>query len=464
MSGLMLIVDGDEDRRAALGRALNARYLNTIGVGDPDDALTILTSRRPALALLAVDGERPDGLDLCRRLKSVAGDLLPVLAYATRETHIARRTALRAGADDLLALPRDEALLLARARSLIRARTMVEELGLRERTAADLGLTPNVGCEGKTAQRPFVLLVAPDNDRTRRIARKLSQSGDLTCEVAPPGFSAFRLVETKAPDAVIISGARSLDPNASGFREVEDPDELIRAIVTTDEGRRAAVLYLADEGAGERTRLAAALDAGAVDCAFLDDDAEELSIRLGGHLRRKRYSDMLRSTLADSLQDSVRDPLTGLHNRRYLDAHFQRRIEAACKAGEPLSVIIFDLDQFKSVNDRHGHLAGDAALVAFACALKDEVRAADLVCRYGGEEFVVVMPGAEYAQATIAAERVNERVKRSRIPEIGDRAITVSAGVAELDASEDAGVSLLARADQALRRAKSNGRDQVAVA
>lgn len=464
MSGLILIVDRDKDRRSSLERVLHDRYLNTIGVDNPNDALAILTSRRPALALLAVDGEDPAELDLCRRLKRLAKDLLPILVYTTNELNIARCTALHAGADDLLVFPRDEALLLARTRSMLRVRTLVEEVGLREKTAADLGFTPSAEKDEETALRPLVLLVAPENERTRDIAHKLAERGKLTCEVAPTGFGALRLVETRAPDAIVISGAASLDLSASGFSEGENPNELIRAIATTDAGRRAAVLYLADDGARERARIAAALDAGAVDCAFLDDEAEELLIRLGSHLRRKRYGDILRSTLADGLQDSVKDPLTGLHNRRYLDAHFKRRIDAARKAGEPLSVIIFDLDQFKSINDQHGHMAGDAALIAFASVLRDEVRVADLVCRYGGEEFVVVLPGADYEQAAMAAERVNVRLKISRIPEINRCRLTVSAGVAEMNADERTGAGLLNRADNALRRAKLNGRDQVAVA
>lgn len=164
-------------------------------------------------------------------------------------------------------------------------------------------------------------------------------------------------------------------------------------------------------------------------------------------------------------EQAMRDPLTGLLNRRAFHDAVARDVARARRGGAPLAVIMIDVDHFKRVNDDHGHEAGDRALVALAAILRDGVRASDLACRFGGEEFVVALPGMPVDLAAARADAWREAFAAAGLVGAGGAAlrVTLSAGVAALgaDASIDAA---LRRADEALYAAKRDGRDRVVVA
>ena len=163
---------------------------------------------------------------------------------------------------------------------------------------------------------------------------------------------------------------------------------------------------------------------------------------------------------------SVRDPLTGLFNRRYLDETMERELRRAERSGQPLSVIVADLDHFKMLNDAQGHQAGDEALQAVSAILARGARAEDVVCRYGGEEFVILLPGCALDVARQRAEKLRAAVQAvdviHRDKRIGP--ITASFGVAAMPQHGTVGQTLVRRADAALYRAKALGRDRVEIA
>lgn len=164
-----------------------------------------------------------------------------------------------------------------------------------------------------------------------------------------------------------------------------------------------------------------------------------------------------------ALEESLRDPLTGLLNRRTLDDALGRMAAFAQRSGHPLSLLMLDLDHFKRVNDTHGHEAGDQVLRAFAGVLSGSLRASDMAVRYGGEEFLAVLPDTGTDAALGVAEKLRRAVENLAIP-VGDAVVrpTVSIGVATLKPGES-GEALIGRADQALYRAKGAGRNRAAV-
>ena len=157
-----------------------------------------------------------------------------------------------------------------------------------------------------------------------------------------------------------------------------------------------------------------------------------------------------------------RDPLTGLANRRSLDQMLGHFLEERERTGQPLLLVIADLDHFKQVNDTWGHAIGDQALTQFAALLQNQCRSVDLVARFGGEEFVVLLPGTNLGTVTLVAERLRNNVRLATPVELGQYCLTASFGVAEAAPDETAS-QVLKRADLALYQTKSLGRDRVEV-
>jgi diguanylate cyclase (GGDEF)-like protein len=164
--------------------------------------------------------------------------------------------------------------------------------------------------------------------------------------------------------------------------------------------------------------------------------------------------------VAELARMAAMDSLTSLANRREFELTLAREVHRAVRTGEMLSLIIFDVDHFKQVNDRRGHLAGDGLLVTLARAMEAHVREMDVVARFGGEEFAVILPCCDADHAAQVAERIRGGAAKIR----GLEAITLSAGVASFPQHTSNGVELTAAADAALYAAKAAGRDRVEVA
>lgn len=159
---------------------------------------------------------------------------------------------------------------------------------------------------------------------------------------------------------------------------------------------------------------------------------------------------------------SNKDPLTGINNRRYFDRHFTRLVEEAQEQQLRLCLLVADIDLFKTINDQHGHDAGDECLRAAAQLIKQEIRTpTDILCRYGGEEFVVLLSGADTSSTSAVAERICQAFRCSPVAYQGrEIAMTISIGGATLVASEVSSSQLFKAADEALFEAKKAGRDQ----
>jgi two-component system cell cycle response regulator len=186
--------------------------------------------------------------------------------------------------------------------------------------------------------------------------------------------------------------------------------------------------------------------------------------RVRTQIKKKRYTERLRDNVQASIEMAITDALTGLFNRRYMETHFAALVEQAASRNKPIAVLILDIDFFKSINDGHGHDAGDDVLREFAIRIRKSIRNIDPACRYGGEEFVIVMPETDMAVATMVAERLRRRIATEPFAiQQGAKQleVTLSIGIAALGAEGDTAATILKRADQALYRAKRDGRNRV---
>ena len=233
---------------------------------------------------------------------------------------------------------------------------------------------------------------------------------------------ALNLARLELPDCFVVH--QSLMEGGDGLR-------LVSALRARPETRQSAVILVVENG--DVQTAAKGLDLGASDYIEAPFDVSELIARIRSQLRRKRYSDRLRSNVRNGLKLAVIDPLTGIYNRRYASQHMNRVMERARETDGVFAVMMIDLDKFKSINDRFGHDAGDAVLREFSRRLQENIRGVDLVARFGGEEFFVAMPDVDQHAAAAAAERIRRAVEGAPVMLPGGAGqvhVTVSIGVA----------------------------------
>ena len=194
-------------------------------------------------------------------------------------------------------------------------------------------------------------------------------------------------------------------------------------------------------------------------------DTNEMQARVITQIRRKRYQDALRASQEENITMAVKDGLTGLYNRRYFDIHLKNMTEHAKKTQKPLGILLLDIDHFKLINDRFGHLSGDEVLKQLAPRITNVLRATDLVARYGGEEFCVIMPDTPFKYAKEVSMRIRKSIINTpyTIPAgKGALKVTVSMGLTMMGEG-DSGAAMLDRADKALYMVKEKGRNNIAV-
>jgi diguanylate cyclase (GGDEF)-like protein/PAS domain S-box-containing protein len=195
----------------------------------------------------------------------------------------------------------------------------------------------------------------------------------------------------------------------------------------------------------------------------LQQSQQRLAVAVSGQVGLSLASLQLRETLREQ---SIRDPLTGLFNRRFMQESLDRELLRAARKQRPLAVVFVDLDHFKLFNDTFGHDAGDEVLRSISEVLRTHYRGDDVVCRYGGEEFAIILPESTAREAAKRTEDLRDTVKNLKIVHNGKvlNTITISAGIAAYPEHAAEGVEVLRRADSGLYQSKSEGRDRVTIA
>jgi hypothetical protein len=189
----------------------------------------------------------------------------------------------------------------------------------------------------------------------------------------------------------------------------------------------------------------------------------ERSLKNANELMKIQVAE-IRKLQSELREQALHDPLTGLYNRRHLSETIEREIAIAEREQKHLSVIVMDLDHFKNINDTFGHQIGDQYLIAFAALLRNRIRKSDIACRYGGEEFLLVLPGTSLENAVKRAEEIRREYANTTLPGrgINDR-VTISMGVATYPLHGEESEEIVIKADKALYMSKENGRNRVTV-
>lgn len=451
MTARVLIVDDVPANLKLLDAKLTAEYFGVLKASSGPEALEIAEAQQPDIILLDVMMPGMDGFEVCRRLKaSPQTEHIPVIMVTALDQPKDRVQGLEAGADDFLTKPVNDLALFARVKSLVRLKMVTDELRMREATGQRIGAFVGTSTERMLMSEPGRALVLDDRPTSlKRLTEALAIEHTVTISETPEEM--LDLASTGAYDLLIVSLTLQ---EADGLR-------LCSQLRSAEATRQTPILAIVEEG--DTPRLVRALDMGVNDYLLRPVDRNELVARCRTQLRRKRYQDYLRDRFQKGLELAVTDGLTGLYNRRYMEGHLATLVEEGTHGGKPVSLLIFDIDYFKSVNDTYGHAAGDAVLKEFAQRVQQNVRGVDLACRLGGEEFVVVMPDTDIAYALMVAERLRQKVAEVpfRIEPTVTLNITVSIGIAVTEGATDTAKLLLERADNALYRAKRDGRNRV---
>ena len=451
MTARILIVDDVPANTRLLEAKLVAEYYQVSSAKNGFDALTVARDWQPDLILLDVMMPGMDGFECCQLLKDDQVTLhIPVVMVTALGEPVERLRGLEAGADDFLTKPVEYDTLMARVKSLVRLKRLLDEWRARGETARALGLA---------SERVSVPSVAG--------ARALIvDDWDLSAQPVQDALSRDGIIPGRArneSEAMTLSAAIPFDLVVLSLSLAEeDPLKLASSLRAADATHDIPLLLIAEPE--ERDRLLRGFDLGANDWLLLPLDENELRARSRNQIRRKFYQDRLRADVGTALEMALTDPLTGVYNHRYLMRHLRNLLDGS--QVRDLAVLMIDVDHFKRVNDDYGHAAGDQALRTIAETLRNNTRVFDSLARYGGEEFVVVMPGSGADEASAAAERLRAAVECLRFePNAGQHCrLTISVGIAWTTEETRTPEALLRAADLALYGAKRSGRNRVGVA
>ncbi|OWV75882.1 diguanylate cyclase response regulator [Rhizobium sp. R634] len=455
MTARILVVDDIPANVKLLEARLLAEYFDVMTAADGYEALAICERNQVDLILLDIMMPGIDGFEVCERLKASQRTAhIPVVMVTALDQPADRVRGLKAGADDFLTKPVNDLQLISRVKSLLRLKTLSDELRIRADTAHTMGMDDLMrGGEGRADEAGQVLLVDGRANSQERIVKALKPVADVIA-LSDPQAALFEAAEN-AFDLVIVN---------ANFDDY-DPLRLCSQLRSLERTRFLPILIITEQGADEM--VVRALDLGVNDYIIRPVDPNELVARSLTQIRRKRYNDRLRNSVKQTIELAVTDPLTGLYNRRYLDNHLNVLFNRSMARGRPLSVLITDIDRFKQVNDTYGHDGGDEVLREFANRVRSTIRGADLACRYGGEEFVVVMPDTSPEIAAAVAERLRAAVESAPflLKHSGQALnVTASFGISSRIAAVLTPDQLMKQADLALYEAKNTGRNRVVAA
>lgn len=451
MPARILIIDDIDANVRLLEAKMTAEYYEVLKAYDGLSAIAIAKAQPPDLILLDIMMPGLSGYETCRRLKKDPDTRhIPILLVTALDGRQDLLSGLEAGAEDFIVKPIDDVMMMARVKGQLRLKQAVDGLRALEASGRKMGvIASNSGRLGGIGGR---VLVVDDNQRQgQRTVSELSLDHRPILET---DFEKAMLTARGPIDLMILN----LD--ATGF------DGMRLAAMVRAESKTRFVPILAVMDTDQRDRVVKALELGVNDILARPIDPQELTLRVRTQIKRKRNTDLLRSNLDQSFELAVTDQLTGLHNRRYMTTQLSALVARTLRGGEPVSVLMIDIDNFKQINDRFGHDVGDMILRDFSARLVSYVRAVDLPCRYGGEEFVVLMPSTPLEAASKIAERIRANIAGAAFnfgANMDMGGVTVSIGLSCTDGVSETPETLLKRADEALYEAKTGGRNRVIV-
>ena len=451
----VLIIDDVATNRIVLKVKLSAASYEVFQAESAREGVEIAARETPDIYVVAAELEGESSADLISRLTALPNPSpASIVVISETDCPSSRLQLMQAGAFDVLVKPLCDTLLQARLRSICRRRHKRQDLALTSDKADALGFdeTPSV-----FAPRGRIRACDPGAEDLRTHLQTLAGRSSHDFGFYPSSARNDAPLSACAPDVVLvlIDG----DAGKAGFTQLAE-------VPLADPTRHARLIGVLRDGSV--TLAAKALDLGADDVVDIDAPPEEVDLRISTQVQGKRADDSLRRKVQTSLEAAVTDPLTGLYNRRYALSALERLRDTLLQDGGSFSVMVADLDHFKAVNDTYGHSAGDIALKRVAEQLHKTLDKGNIVSRFGGEEFLILLPESNAETALEIADQLRMTVRQTDIvlPDLDSPVhVTISIGVTVAHGARNTPQktvqALLREADQALYASKSNGRDTV---
>lgn len=444
----ILVVDDIETNIKLLTAKLLKEYYTVLTANSGKEALAILKKEKIDIILLDVMMPEMDGFEVCKIIKTNSETThIPVVMVTALSDIDDRVKGLEAGADEFLTKPINDTALFVRLKSLSRMKSLIDELKLRNSTNALLGVT-NIEMHDTFADKK-ILLINDDVVQAKNIKQMLLK---ITQNVKVISNSdELDIINEYTPDLVIISST------------LENEDPLRISVILRGKAEISGVVIILQIDEDGMPLVVKGIELGINDYFVYPIEESELLARIRTQLRRKQYQDNLRNDLKQSVNLAAKDGLTGLFNRRYFDIHLKQMIEKANKESIKLYLLMCDIDNFKHVNDTYGHQAGDKVLTIVSRILKNTLRVTDLMARFGGEEFTILLTDIDISKAIETAERVRVKIEYMDFPiedQIEPLKKTISIGVTEYK-KEESIESFIERADKAMYEAKTTGKNKV---
>lgn len=459
MSARILVVDDIAANRKLLEAKLSRDYYVVETAAGGREALGMIARSPPDLVILDIMMPEMSGYEVCRSLKASPHTAhIPVLMVTALSEAPDKIRALQVGADDFLSKPPNDIALLARVRSLVRLKMLMDEVQYHRQSMGEIVADTLAQDDAHlaAANAADVLLVSDDEAFIAQINTILAADRHRVQAVADPA-AAEAWVKRGGAEMVMVAAGADTHPAL----------HLCSRLKAMPDSRHVPILMITlDEDVETNAR---ALDLGVQDYITRPIERAELRARVRTLVRRHRYTQSLRSLHHHTVSLAMKDALTGLYNRRYLEGRLTPVLEADRAKTPPFSLMVFDLDHFKRVNDTYGHAIGDEVLKAVAGRVSGCLRDQDVLARFGGEEFIVLMPDSDLDLAMRVAERVRKTVEAAPMAVGGAGTgtaanlipVTISIGVTEVAPQDRVPVDIIDRADRALYDAKASGRNCV---
>ena len=451
----ILIVDDDPKNVKLLSAYLHDEPYDILTAYSGEEALDLTRSEKPDLILLDIMMPGKDGFTVAKELKAERDTAsIPIIMVTALSSTKDKIRGLEAGAEEFLSKPVNREEIRTRVASVLKLKQYRSQLNIRKQTESSLRIEKVQGQKKLAQKGQSKVLIVDDDPNEQKMLLNYLKNEDFNVFTATNGEDALKTAMREEVDLIILD---VLLPKMDGFM-------VCRRIKQSKETKNIQVVLITClDDMDSRIK---GIEIGADDFLVKPLESRELLARSRILIQKKNYIDQLHEHCEIAISSAILDGLTGLYNNSYLKQFLKLEIKRCARENHPLSLLMMDIDGFKTINDTFGHYKGDEVLRRVGKIIKSSIREIDLPARYGGDEFAIAFPYTHSEGAAHAAKRIQEKLIANMIHVEGEEmalSIDTSIGIASYPGSAESIAELINIADAMLYRARKNGKNRIEV-